>query len=58
METYDIIAGTVLAIIIFLLLETFKKDPLGFFIILSLYTLSYCIGSWLGGILKTNKKKK
>jgi predicted membrane protein len=62
MEKYDIIGVIVLAIIIFLLLETFKNDPLGFFIFLLLYTLSYYVGSylgsWLADVLKTNKKKK
>jgi hypothetical protein len=57
MEIYDIITWAVLAIIIFLLLETFRDDPVGFFIFLLLYTLSYCIGSWFGNILKINKKK-
>jgi predicted membrane protein len=58
MEKYDIIGVIVLAIIIFLLLETFKNDPLGFLIFLLLYILSYYVGSWLADVLKTNKKKK
>jgi predicted membrane protein len=58
MEKYDIIGVIVLAIIIFLLLETFKNDPLGFLIFLLLYIVSYCVGSWLADVLKINKKKK
>jgi predicted membrane protein len=58
MERYDIIGVIVLAIIIFLLLETFKNDPLGFLIFLLLYILSYYVGSWLTDVLKINKKKK